>query len=333
MRIRRIIIVALMVFVAVFALAWWARSCQHSRKVGSYRDYFEGVAVAIKDSEALGKQLNKFIQDPTKLQRAELVDSLERWAAGQQEIAVRAARLEAPETLDVEQQHFVTGMNVRAQGFSLLQTAIVNALGKKTIDADEIAALGGYFSGPDAYYMNLVYLQARKAMSDDGVTDVSVPTATYYLTAKIFDRSRLESAVSRMSGSAKITGIHGVALRGVEASSDSSVVKLVEGSTVNVPASADLTFDVNVENQGDVAENDVPVEVTLVLPDESTLKQTGAIATIAAKQTQSVSITGFAIPTDALSKTLTLKVTTGPVPDERVESNNSGQFTFVLQLQ
>ena len=87
----------------VFAVAWWARSCQHSRKVGAYRTYFDGVATAIKDSDDLGRQLNRFIANPTKLQRPQLIAKLDSWAASQQEIAVRAARLEAPGTLDAEQ--------------------------------------------------------------------------------------------------------------------------------------------------------------------------------------------------------------------------------------
>ena len=246
---------------------------------------------------------------------------------------MRAARLEAPGTLDAEQQQFATGMNVRAQGFSLLRAAILDSLGKKNVNVEKISSLGGYFSGPDAYYMHLVYLQSRQVMSDEGVTDVKVPRSTYYLTTNMFDRSRIESALSRVGSSAKLTGIHGVALVGVDATSGGTVVPLVKGRTVSVPASADLAFKVKVQNQGDVAENDVPVEVTLVLPDKSTLKQTGSIATIAAGQTQSVSVTGFAIPTDALSKVLTLKVKAGPVPEERVQSNNSGEFKFLLQLK
>jgi hypothetical protein len=148
----------------------------------------------------------------------------------------------------------------------------------------------------------------------------------------MFDRSRVESALSRVGSSAKLAGIHGVALAGVDATSEGQVVQLVKGGTVDVPASADLAFKVSVENQGDVTENDVPVEVTLVLPDKSTLRQTGSIAAINAGQTQSVSITGFAIPTDALSRTLTLRVKAGPVEQERVQSNNTGRYQFLLQL-
>ena len=63
------------------------------------------------------------------------------------------------------------------------------------------------------------------------------------------------------------------------------------------------------------------------------LTQSATIATIAAGQTQSVTIQGFAIPAEALSKVSTLKVTAGQVPGEQVKTNNVGQFKILLQLQ
>jgi len=66
-RIQRIVILAAILFLIVFALAWWARSCQQNRKVGSYRSYLDGVSTAITDSSALGKQLDQLVANPTKV--------------------------------------------------------------------------------------------------------------------------------------------------------------------------------------------------------------------------------------------------------------------------
>ena len=130
-RIQRLAILAAVLFVVVFGIAWWARSCQHNRKVDSYRTYFDGVAAAIDDSEALGKQVSSIMNDPTKLSRKELIAKLGQLAAQQEEIAVRAGRLEPPGTLDDEQTVFATGMKVRASGFGLLRTAMLGALAEQ----------------------------------------------------------------------------------------------------------------------------------------------------------------------------------------------------------
>ena len=67
--------------------------------------------------------------------------------------------------------------------------------------------------------------------------------------------------------------------------------------------------------------------------DANTIKQQATIASIESNKTQDVTITGFAIPTDALSKEVTLKVVAGPVKGERVRANNSATYKLLLQLQ
>jgi hypothetical protein len=332
-RIQRLAILALVVFVVVFGLAWWARSCQHNRKVGSYEDYFAGVTTAIEDSTALGKGLSSVMFDPTKLSRQELVDRLGQLAAKQDEIAVRAARLEPPGTLEAEQAQFATGMKVRARGYELLRAAMLSALQNKKVKAADVAALDGYFSGPDGYYQEMVYAPAREAMSEDGVTGVAVPTSTYYLTWKALDPVRVQKTLDSVGQSSKLTGRHGVALLGVTAQSAGGDIKLAKGKTNDVPASTDLAFVCEVQNQGSVAEHDVPVVAMLTLPGGDPLKQETTISVIEPTKTEQVTISGFAIPGEALSKVVTLKVTAGPVKGEAVQTNNSASFKLLLQLQ
>jgi hypothetical protein len=332
-RIQRLAILALVLFIVVFGLAWWARSCQHNRKVGTYETYFDGVSLAIDDSVALGKQVSAIMLDPAKLSRKELVAKLGQLADQQDEIAVRAARLEPPATLEDEQAAFSTGMKVRADGFGMLRTAMVSALGNKKVGVKDITMLDGYFSGPDAYYQGLVYAPAREKMEEDGVSGVAVPTSTYYLSWKALDTATVEAMLENVGKSAKMTGIHGVALLDVTAQSSSGDIKLAKGKTNDVPASADLAFVVQVQNQGSVTEREVPVTATLTVPGGDPIKKTATIATVDAGKTQEVTITGFAIPETALSKEVTLKIVAGPVKGERVETNNTATYKLLLQLK
>ena len=335
-RIQRFAILALVLFAVVFGIAWWARSCQHNRKVDTYRVYYDGVGAAIHDSVALGKQVSSIMDDPTRLSRKELTDKLQQLTGQQEEIAVRAGRLEPPGALDDQQTVFATGMKVRASGFRLLRTAMLGALANEKVGVKDIAALDGYLSGPDAYYQELVYAPARDIMADEGVTGVAVPTSTYFLTWKALDPTTVTLALESVGKSSKLSGIHGVALIDVTAKGSSGDLKLVRGRTNDVPASPDLSFVVQVQNQGSVTEKNVPVVVTLVLPgggDTNTIKQQASIASIEPNKTQDVTVTGFAIPTDALSKEVTLKVVAGPVKGERVETNNNASYKLLLQLQ
>ena len=332
-RIQRLAIAAVVAFLVVFGLAWWARSCQHNRKVGTYETYFQGVTSDINDSIALGKQVSSIMYNPAKLSRQELIDTLGQLASKQDEIAVRASRLSPPATLEQEQADFASGMKVRAEGFSLLRAAMISALSNKKVTAQQIAALDGYFSGPDAYYMQLVKVPSQEAMAKDGVSGVAVPTSTYYLTWKALDPVRVQAALVNVGKSTKLTGIHGVGLISVTAKTSSGDIKLLKDKTNNVPASADLAFVCEVQNQGTVAEHDVPVTATLTVPGGDPLKQQGTIAVIEPTKMQTVTISGFAIPETALSKVVTLKVTAGPVKGEHVLTNNAMSFQLLLQLQ
>ena len=244
---------------------------------------------------------------------------------------MRAARLEAPDTLAAEQASFAEGMRVRADGFKLFSTAMLGSLANKKVSAGQLAALEGYFSGPDAYYMSRFYLPARNVLTDQGVSDVVVPTATWYLKSKTFDLVGLQEMLASVGSSTKLSGIHGVALAKVVAQPGD--IALISNGVTTVTASADLGFDVTVQNQGDVTENDVPVTVTIKPPGSDPISQTGTIATLPSNKSQTVTVQGFAIPPEALSKQCTVKVTAGPVKGERVTSNNSATYKILLQLQ
>jgi hypothetical protein len=332
-RVQRLIIILAALFVIIFLLAWWVRSCQHDKKVQAYRDYMADVSTAIDDSKDLGKKLNEIVGDPTKFEnRKALLAELDGLVAQQDEIAKRAVRLDHPDSLDAQADVFATGMRVRADGFELFRKAVAGALDKKkSVKPGAIVALAGYLSGPDAYHQTLFYTPARRVMKDEGIADVTVPTATYYLTSDILTEQSVTAMLQALGASAKLGGTHGVALDGVTAMPSSTA--LVRGKSVPLPASPDLSFVITVENQGSVAESDVPVEVVLVLPGGEKLKQTATLAAISPDKKQTVEVQGFAIPNTAITKTSTLRVKVGPVPEERVLTNNSATYQFLLNLQ
>jgi len=332
-RILRLVIAGVVFFLLILVLAWWVRSCQQDRKVESYRTYMEAVATAIDDSAQLGKDLSKIVGDPAKYENGKaLLADLDTLVTKQDEIATRAERQEHPDSLASQADEFATGMSVRARGFLLFRKAVAAALDKKkSVKPGAIAALDGYLSGPDAYYQTLFYTPARRIMKDDGVTDVEVPEATFYLTTDILSVEQVTSMLEGLGTSAKLGGIHGVALDGVTA--QPSGTALVRGKSVPLPASPDLSFVVTVENQGSVAESDVPVEVVLVLPGGDTLKQTATVAAISPTSKQTVEVQGFVIPNTAISRVSTLRVKVGPVAEERVLTNNSATYQFLLQLK
>src|SRR5450756_2725283 len=113
-------------------------------------------------------------------------------------------------------------------------------------------------------YTSRVYVPARNTLNEQGVTDVPVPTSTYYLTAKTFDAARLDQMLNSVSSSPKLAGRHGVAL--VRVIAQPGDITLTKAGTVDIPATVGLAFDVKVQNQGDVTEENVAVTAEFKLP-------------------------------------------------------------------
>jgi len=328
---QRIAVAVVALALVAFGLTWFVRSCQHDRKIGSYRDYMTTVEGTVTDSTKLGRQLAAIVSDPTKLKRDDLVARLEQMASNHAEIEQRVRRFEPPNALAGPHDALVAAMAVRTRGFELWRDAMIAVLEKREgVDDATLAQLEGYFAGPDASYAVFFYTPARTIMRDEGVTDVSVPESTWFLRTTAFERVRLTGMIEQLRTSARMTGVRGVALDKVSVQPSGTVLR--DGKTVDVPASAQFSFRVAVENQGNVIERDVAITLTLTVPGAEASEQKVEIGVIQPGETQSIDVSGFSIPAEAISKTCTLKVMAGPVPDEKVLDNNRGTFKFLLQI-
>jgi hypothetical protein len=328
-RIQRLVLLLVVLFVVIFALSLWIRSCERNRKIASYRTYFTSVGQVIKDSNALGKAVDGVFHNPAKYTNTSLTDKLRALAAQQQEIATRAQRIHPPAKLSDLHSIFMLGMETREAGFDQLRDYMTAVLNKaKNITAGTIVDLGPYFSGPDAYYTADIYTQAQKIMSADGVSDVTVPKSTYYLTTDIFDPGRIEAMLASIKQSPQLHGIQGVALMGVTAEPQGT--KLAAHGTTNIKASTDLAFSVQVQNQGTVSESNVQVTVEFQPSGAATQKLTGAIPIIQPGASQSVNVTGIDIPTGAISRVSKLTVTVAKVPHEQTLDNNTAKYSIIL---
>jgi hypothetical protein len=333
LRIQRLAILLIALFVIVLLLTLWVRSCQHNQTVSGYKDYLSGVQSLIADSAKVGQDLNRIVINPRRYTRAGLVGKLASMVRTQNDVATRAALLSAPDKLAGQNQSFVLGMQVRAKGMQLLRDGILAAIdGSSKITASDLAALSGYFTGPDAYYTAEFYPQAQSVLKADGVTGVTVPTSMSFLKSSMFGPLKLQAMLKHIPGSA-VGGIHGVAVISVAVQSGTSSQQLQPGRQNRVKASADMVFVVTVANQGTVTESGVPVSLTLKPPaGAQAQKQTHTIDSIKAGKTVTVQFSGYNIPSGALARVSGLTAKAGPVPLEKVLSNNTLDLKIILTL-
>ena len=337
LRIQRLIIALIALFVLVFVLALVVRSCQQNAKEATYRSYFTQVqGILTRSSKDVGKPIAALLADPTSYSRAQLQAELNTLVSAQSGIAKDTGNISVPGKLKTLHQILVQGEQVRLAGVKQVQTGLLAALSGKNLHATarKLAELSGYFTGPDVYYKQLYYTQAQKIMSKDGVNNVAVPPPpSFFATKNVFSPSALTTALATVSSSTKLTGVHGVGLAGVAIKSDGKTVALSSSGANNFKASVGLLVVVTVSNQGATAEANVPVKVIYTGPGGSSTQTLNAtIPSIAVHASATVDVPGLSIASTAITKSSTLKVVAGPVPGEKNLTNNSATFTIVPLL-
>ena len=336
LRIQRLIIALVALFVLVFVLALVIRSCQQNAKEATYRSYFTQVQQILSDStNKVGKPIATLLADPTRYGRAQLQTELNTLVSTQSEIAQRTGHINAPGKLKSLHQILVQGEQVRLAGVEQVRTGLLAALSGKNLHATarKLAELSGYFTGPDVYYKQLYYTEAQNIMKNDGVSNVAVPTASFFAGSNVFSPSALSTALATVSSSTKLTGVHGVGLGSVAIKSGGKSVVLSTSGANNFKASVGLLVVVTVKNQGAATEANVPVKITWTGPgNSSTQSYSATIPSIAVHGSATVDVPGLNIPATDMTKSSTLKVVAGPVPGEKNLTNNSATFAIVPLL-
>lgn len=334
-RLQRFAVLAAIIFVVVLVLTLSIRSCQGNRKKNAYSTYMAGVQTVVDDSAVVTKQMAALLADPTKYSRKQLLAKLDALEATQREILTRTQQLDPPAPLEAEQQALVQGMQVRLEGVRLFHDGLVKALGVKNTAATaaNIASYSGYFTGPDVYYQMFFYAPAQVTVQKEVGGGVTVPAINPAKSGTLLDPASIKTAIDRMQTSRKLTGIHGVSLVAVVLNDQNGkqVAKLQPNTEVRVTAGPGLVFRVSAQNQGTVAEGDVPVTVTIVPPGTSAeQKLTQAIASIQPGVTQTVDLPGFNPAASSIGRVTIVKVFVGPVPEEQTTSNNRAEYKLRL---
>jgi hypothetical protein len=182
------------------------------------------------------------------------------------------------------------------------------------------------FLASDVIYSQRAIPELRREYDDRGVDERfrasrSLPDLGW------LDPETVDTRLSKIRGAnerAATPGLHGTGLQGV--TSEPSGQALTEGGVNRIAATEDLTFEVQVQNQGESEETDLPVKVSIRDGKQINLEQT--ISRIAAGATQTVSIPITPAPTTGAVSEVTVEAEA--VPGEKVKDNNKATYQVVF---
>src|SRR5438094_3043066 len=326
------------VILAVVLLVIGIRGCASSGKHAKYEGYLKNVRAIARRSDQIGKDLNAALS-ATGIKEADLEAKINSLAAQEQQEVAQAVQLNPPGPLQVEHDHLIEVLKLRASGLSRMadafrRTATAKARTSTTsgrLIADQARLLIASDVNWDFYFKE----PTRLELQSQGISDIdSVPDSTVMPNPELASPQAMTQVWRRVHGAATggtPSGKHGSALVSVTALPDGKKLNPSGAASDNqITASTDLAFQVAVTDSGDFQEFNVGVTLTIQKSTKPIVLHK-KIDVINAGETKTVTFTNidlnglFGLPT-------TVKVDVAPVPGERTVTNNSAEYKVIFSV-
>jgi hypothetical protein len=320
--------------VLVVGLVFWIGSCQGQSKHDEYQAYADEVNVIAKADEARSAKLANKIVEPN-LKQSDLVATLQQFAQQEQEEYVRAQEISAPGPLRAFHLNLVDAVELRARGLSGLADVLARegATNDQAGTAADLTAEGQLLTASDVVWRELYQVPATQRMKEKGVTGVVIPGSTFVNNPDLLSTRSFTLLLGRLSGTASTggtpSGKHGNGIVSVKVEPQGTILSRSSAATIKV--SADLAFQVTVENSGDFQEVSVPVTLTIDAGGQP-IKKKVTIDLIQPAEQKTVTFTKFDVPPSAFGNQAKITVFVKPVPGETFTANNTATYTVFFTL-
>jgi hypothetical protein len=335
---RRQIFATAGIIVLILVLFLGIRGCASIRKENAYKDYVREVAADVQqsqqESDAVFGLLRKGQasgQSPVDLQ-----NNINGFRAEAAKLAERAKKRSVPGELKTANRYLVDTLQLRADGLGNVARLLPTALGDQGAGAaiKSLAAQNRLFDASDVLFTQRYLPLLYKTIKDQGLEN-DVPVSQALRQPKGFlpsvDSLLPNSVASQLTGTASTDntaatpGLHGTGL--VAVTVQPSGTALSTSGTTDIKAQKGLSFDVQVQNQGQNDEKNVTVNVRIAGAGKPiTVDQ--QIDQIAQGETATASVPLPSLP--PTGRPVTITVTVKGVPGEKKLDNNKQSYQAIF---
>jgi hypothetical protein len=305
------------------------RGCIDSRKEAAINDYVSDVDALMNESDRQGEavlgQLTGAGGSDVDIQNA-----LNSYAIESAQLVDRARATDRPGELDGAQRYLVDTLELRSEGIGMIADNLPSAIAggdREEGAAEQIAGAMQAFLASDQIYFRRVRPQIDAVLREEGLEQdlaesVFIDDPAWVDPAEV--ATRIEGVSAGGSDEEAAAGVHGNGLGNVTLGGQT----LTPGGSTSVTVSEDLTFAVEVVNQGEHTETDVPVTVTIGSGGDA-IEREKVLGTIAAGESQTVEIPLDEQPPTGQAVPVTVEI--GLVPGEDPEvGNNSAEYSLIF---
>jgi hypothetical protein len=308
------------------------KGCRDSAKKQAFRDYFRDAGALVQQSNQESRALFGLLTRPGTQSAVQLASNVNGYRGEAAQLVERAKGLDHPDELNNASRFLVNVLELRRDGIAGIAEQLPTALGDQGQDeaAQRIAVYMRNFLASDVFYTEKVVPGLRKPAKKEGIEgEVEIPKSHFLTDLGWLSAATVGDRIGRIRGGGSngpaAPGVHGTGLGTVTVKPGGQT--LSQGGAVDIKAAPNLSFDVQVMNQGENDETDVPVKVSITGAGKPIVVQQ-RLPTIAAGQSKTVSIPLAAAPPTGRPVTITVQIV--GVPGEKNLDNNKGTFSAVF---
>jgi hypothetical protein len=317
--------------IVLILLVLGVRSCLNTRSENAIKNYSNDSAELLRASKLEGDQLFKLLQGEGGTNQATaIINQLNAYRVDSSELVDRANRLDVPGDLKGAQSELQEVLELRRDGFADITDALQVALGdqQRRQGSDDVAKQMQVFLASDIIDTQRFRPALFNVLRDKDLSAPDLPKNGFVPDIQWLQPDFVADQVNALrtgtgGGGEAAPGLHGNGVAGVTLGG----IALTPGGNASVQLSGDLSFEIQVQNQGENTENDVVVSVTVGDGgDADTQEET--IDTIAAGELKTVTIPLSKQP--PTGQNVPIKVEVKPVPGEQKTDNNTFDATVIF---
>jgi hypothetical protein len=317
--------------IVLILLVLGVRSCLNTRSENAIKNYSNDSAELLRASKLEGDQLFKLLQGEGGTNQATaIINQLNAYRVDSSELVDRANRLDVPGDLKGAQSELQEVLELRRDGFADITDALQVALGdqQRRQGSDDVAKQMQVFLASDIIDTQRFRPALFNVLRDKDLSAPDLPKNGFVPDIQWLQPDFVADQVNALrtgtgGGGEAAPGLHGNGVAGVTLGG----IALTPGGNASVQLSGDLSFEIQVQNQGENTENDVVVSVTVGDGgDADTQEET--IDTIAPGELKTVTIPLSKQP--PTGQNVPIKVEVKPVPGEQKTDNNTFDATVIF---
>lgn len=314
------------------------RGCQASQKEQGFKDYVRDAAELVAESDQQSTSLFERLSDPGNSE-VDFTSNVNGAKVQAEQLVDRARKIDVPDELKGAQENLVETFEFRRDGLDGIarEVAASGSEDKEGSSADRIAAQMQFFLTSDVIYSQRFLPKLLGTIEEEDLSqDVPVPDTLRTPEAISFlpDISWLRpaSVAQKLAGigggggdEAAAPGLHGTGLGSVTVRPSGAA--LTEGQAVQIPAGEDVSFDIELADQGENPEENIVVSVEITgSGDPIQLEET--LDAINPGESKVVNVPLAETP--PIGEPVDIKVKVEPVPGEEKTDNNEATFTAIF---